>query len=242
VQVTFGNGGWVALGGLDPELPGPVYIRFREINGRMRMTEFYLDASGSEGGIEAEDLRAFPVRQVEALVNEDAVQLKHFEQRPAPDLSVLASYFTTDIRDVVDLADQVGKGNWVVASLVAQQLPPSEEQGTVFGSPQGGGHQLTPGEQAGAGFAVMRVRRRLANWEVREVDTSYRLERGPDDGLTNEFLSTIARAYNAAIARGESPCKAIAGQTGHGKRTVERWVYTARQRGIMPRGRKGVSG
>ncbi len=57
----------------------------------------------------------------------------------------------------------------------------------------------------------------------------------PRAGLTPEFLQEVANAYTAAVARGERPNKALAEQVGHdNSRTVERWVYLARKRGLLP--------
>jgi transposase len=60
--------------------------------------------------------------------------------------------------------------------------------------------------------------------------------------LTDKFLSDIARAYAAAVARREPPNKTIAADAAVPIRTVERWVYTARKRGIMAPTRKGSRG
>jgi hypothetical protein len=60
--------------------------------------------------------------------------------------------------------------------------------------------------------------------------------------LTDEFLSDVARAYATACARREPPNKTLAADAQVPQRTVERWVYTARQRGIMPPTVKGSRG
>lgn len=67
---------------------------------------------------------------------------------------------------------------------------------------------------------------------------------GPD-GLTDDFLRDVARAYNSAVAFGQKPNQALADQTGtrtaDGRtRTVESWVYLSRKRGFLApaRGRK----
>ncbi len=57
----------------------------------------------------------------------------------------------------------------------------------------------------------------------------------PTAGLTADFLRQVADAYLAAVRRGERPNKALAAQVGHdNSRTVERWVYLARKRGLLP--------
>ncbi|WP_146231841.1 hypothetical protein [Lentzea atacamensis] len=78
---------------------------------------------------------------------------------------------------------------------------------------------------------------------VRTADREFRVTEGPTRGLTDEFLRSVKRAYEAAVARGERPNAAISNQLGIPLKTVQRWVYTARQRGIMqPAGRQGASG
>lgn len=74
------------------------------------------------------------------------------------------------------------------------------------------------------------------------TSTAYRLSEVPNAGLTDEFLGRLRRAYFAAIQRGEAPNKAIATDLHLSRRTVERWVYIARQRGIMPPARTGAKG
>jgi hypothetical protein len=72
------------------------------------------------------------------------------------------------------------------------------------------------------------------------LDTGARLA-PPNAGLTDDFLRSVADAYMAAIARGESPNKALAKQIGHQKsRTAERWVYLARKKGYLPAARRGA--
>lgn len=63
----------------------------------------------------------------------------------------------------------------------------------------------------------------------------------PNGGrLTNEFLDQVARAYRAAVRRGEWPAPAIAAQAGVSVHAARKWIYTARKRGIMESGRQGV--
>lgn len=65
--------------------------------------------------------------------------------------------------------------------------------------------------------------------------------RRPESGrLTDEFLRDVHRSYTAAVARGEWPAPTLAAQAGVSPAAVRKWIYTARQRGIMPPGRQGV--
>lgn len=76
-----------------------------------------------------------------------------------------------------------------------------------------------------------------------EPDREFRLTSGPgSDGLSDDFLRGVARAYAAARTRGEKPNVSIAEQASYPVKSVQRWVYLARQRGIMPRGQRGKVG
>jgi hypothetical protein len=90
---------------------------------------------------------------------------------------------------------------------------------------------------------VERVERGWQDARDSKEEAEFRLPfGGPPNGLTEEFLQDVAKAYAAAVARRERPNVALARQTGSPVKSVQRWVYTARQRGIMPRGSRGRPG
>lgn len=64
----------------------------------------------------------------------------------------------------------------------------------------------------------------------------------PGGRLTNEFLRDVARAYAAAVRDRKRPAEELARQAGPGvsPRSVQRWFYIARQRGIMDPVRPGA--
>ncbi|PZG54325.1 hypothetical protein C1I98_04385 [Spongiactinospora gelatinilytica] len=225
MRIYIGYGGWVAVDGLD--LPGPLYVRVREEGDRLRVSEFYLDASTSHTAIDGNDLRNIPFQQLETFINANAEHVKPVMGLPAPDLSTLASYYQTGFGNT---ERQIAEGNWVVASFAAQSIPADRDSDT----------------DPDSGVRIKRVPRQHPpgdGWKsLRSEERDYRLPCGPKDGVTDEFLRKVARAYNAAILRGERPNVAIAEQTGYQIKSAQRWVYTARQRGIMPRGRKGRAG
>lgn len=64
----------------------------------------------------------------------------------------------------------------------------------------------------------------------------------PEGGLTDAFLQDVATAYRDAVIRGLRPNIALAQQTGHGRRTVEKWVYLARKKGFLEPTRPGSVG
>ncbi len=223
VRAGFGSGGWVSIDGLG--LPGPLYVRVRyDDTGRLQISELYLDASQGTNFIEAQDIQGLPIRDIRAAINYWEEYLGHRIDEAAPDLSTLASYYAATF---VNFNEPLAEGNWVVGCLASQFIPPGEKRATTE-----------------TGQPVMRVPHAKRKWQgIREIDSSFRLPAGgPTEGLTDEFLRDVARAYTAALARGERPNKAIAEQTGFSDRTAQRWVYTARLRGIMPRGRKGAAG
>lgn len=201
-------------------LPGPLYVRVRQDgSGRLRVREFYLDASANEDSpITGNDLRQLPLGRVEAFINAHADAVLKRVRWVGPDLSTLATYYVTRF---FNYKRHIEERNWVVLNF-ADQLD-SERV-----------NQLPPFD---------RVQRKTREWRgVRDADLDFRLNSGPANGLTDDFLQDVARAYAAAVARAERPNVAMAGQTGYPLKSVQRWVYTARQRGIMPRGSKGRPG
>lgn len=64
----------------------------------------------------------------------------------------------------------------------------------------------------------------------------------PGGRLTDEFLESVARCYRAAVRERKRPGPELASQAGVPVRTVQHWVYLARQRGILAPGRPGVAG
>lgn len=64
-----------------------------------------------------------------------------------------------------------------------------------------------------------------------------------DGRVTDDFLREVARAYSAALQRGDRrPAVTLAEQAGVTVHATRKWILTARQRGIMPPGRAGKAG
>jgi hypothetical protein len=180
--------------------------------------ELVLDASEGEP-ITAATLHALPLPAIESFCNTDV---------PTRDY----------LRDHFDIASPVGgpatgSNIAVLASHFA----------TTFGTRTDPATNWATAAQQSTMHGAQRVRRQRPPRRV-AADTSYRLS-PPAGGLTPEFLANVARAYSAAVARGEPPNKTLAVDVGHGAdhtRTVERWVYLARKSGVMPPARKGSRG
>ena len=116
----------------------------------------------------------------------------------------------------------------------------ASHSGVSFGPPDPG-ESMSWVQAAQHGERVNRFRK--PRRRAQPLD-DYRLDSGPgSDGLTDGFLARVSRAYAAAVARGESPNKIIAADVFASPRSVERWVYEARRRGVMPPARgRGARG
>lgn len=66
--------------------------------------------------------------------------------------------------------------------------------------------------------------------------------RPPDGRLTEDFLNDVADAYRWFTAAGRPPAPSISETSKVPVRTVHRWIYEARKRGILPPARAGRAG
>ncbi|MEU9245677.1 hypothetical protein [Streptomyces sp. NPDC048385] len=64
----------------------------------------------------------------------------------------------------------------------------------------------------------------------------------PEGRITDDFLQDVAEAYRWYASRDEPPAPSIAQMAGAPVRTVHRWIYEARKRGILPPARSGRAG
>jgi len=64
----------------------------------------------------------------------------------------------------------------------------------------------------------------------------------PDGRITDDFLRDVAEVYRHFAATKKAPAPAIAELAEVPVRTVHRWVYEARKRGILPPARAGRAG
>jgi len=66
--------------------------------------------------------------------------------------------------------------------------------------------------------------------------------KAPEGRLTDDFLKDVADAYRFFTDANQSPGPAIADMSGVPVRTVHRWIYQARKRGILAPARSGRAG
>jgi hypothetical protein len=191
---SFGTGGWVRLD--DPEMPGPVYLRYRSDGGRAVLTEFYIDGRDREiptGLFRKLDLAGFTAWAMHGM----GEWLEVGASEPAPDLSRLASYWKH--------RPGPARKDWIADSFRAQS-----GEGPVKQPPFG--HE--PGK-------------------VEHKPSRPDPVKAPKNGLTDDFLGTVADNYVWAVRNHERPAVVIAAQTGYQKRTVSSWIMKARDRGLL---------
>lgn len=189
-------------------MPGRVYVRMQEVDGRLRMTELYIDGRGTP--IPPSALRRFPVQMLEQWVASwfdtelGSLSIPR-SKMPGPDLSRLAAYFGGSRK-----ALRRNTTNWVVDSFLAQ-----EDGNERMQAPYPKDLVTITDEDDAEGWPV-------------------ELSLPPDGRLTDEFLHDVAVAYEAAIRQRLPPANELAKAANVSPRTVHRWVYTARKRGVMP--------
>jgi hypothetical protein len=218
--LTGGHAGWLRWDASDCP---PTFLRFLPgSRGRWLLRELVIDASESEP-LTAAVLARIPVADIETYINGDKTMRETMESHlnvasacagPATGSNV-AVLASHYVTTYGTRADPAK--DWCVAATM-----------TLWGE------------------NVVKKRRPSTRYQL-AVDAEYRLTSPPGpDGLSDEFLDQVRRAYVAATYRGEPPNKTLAVDVGHGAkhtRSVERWVYEARKRGIMPPARaRGARG
>ena len=196
--------------------PGALYLRL-ELNpdGRWTTREIYIDGDGAE--ITPRMMRAFNLSRLEALANDEAESLAaRYDEVSAGDLSRLASNIGVTFASGSDPAT-----DWV-ASNYFSSVPAKMRTDTDY--------------------AGLKPAKRVSRKPVKQQDQVLLL-RGPEDGITDEFLTDVAAAYYSALRHGKKkPNQELAKHVQVSHRTVEGWVKQARDRGIMPPARRGAAG
>ena len=230
-SLSFADAGWTRYDATG--LP-PVYLRWiPNDRGRWLARELFIDATENEP-ITAAVLGRIPVSALEAFVNGDKPTRErlasHLELSSAlggpargSNVAVLVSHYDTHFGPPT--TDQ--PTNWVALAWLST-YPQLIDQET--------------GKKVDNPFKIKK--RRQSTRREAQLDADYRLTSPPGpDGLSDDFLSRVRRAYVAASLRGDPPNKTIAADVHASPRSVERWVYEARKRGIMPPARaRGARG
>jgi hypothetical protein len=221
MRASYGLSGWCRIDD-DLDLPGPLYVRLRNVGGNVQVSEIYVDGRGE--AIKPAAIRNLPLRQIEEWIAGDYPRGRL--NVPGPDLSRLASSHATIWgrgtyagRHCDECGGPVKRSkphppygeqaltDWVALSWYAQYpgsgIPQSSSKGPKPGTP------------------------------VPQPDLP-RLD--PPAGtriLSDDYLLAVKDAYAAAVANGLPPAKTLAPMAGVDVRTIHRWVSIARSRGLM---------
>lgn len=243
-------GGWARLEGEDFGLPGLVYARFADVDGRLRITELYYDGRGEP--IQAGALRRFPLGPVEdwlSIDEEDWIRagLPHV----SPDLSRLASHFHGRSGRMNGVAGYRGRTCANCGAFLERDERYAEQHRQVLGS-EYRERAITDWVHLSLLAQYDREFFESRGWPIvpqsprgREGETEVGSEpitlADPEAGLTDAFLQDVARAYRAAVGQGRrDPAVAISElpSVTYGVRTVHSWIYKARKRGYLPPARR----
>jgi hypothetical protein len=210
MRVHKGNSGWCLVTG-DTGLPGRTYVRVTEHEGTLRVTEVYIDGEGEP--IEPGQLRRLGLQSIEDtaryLASHDPELHRHSEATAGPDLSRLATYFSTTFG--VRENGQPARLHWVADSMHAQVRGSKVPQAPRIPLP--------------------------SKAEKVALDEP-RLDPREGHQLTDEYLLKVAEAYTAAVAKRMPPAKTLAPMAGVDEKTIHSWVAKARKRGLMPPARR----
>jgi hypothetical protein len=219
--LSWGWGGWIRYEASDCP---PTYLRYLpNERDRYLLRELVIDSAEDEP-ITAGVLARIPVTAIETLLNGDK------EAR-----AQLADSVNTKSSPVGGPA--TGSNIAILASryvtLYGNAADPTEDW-------------CVAAAYATAGIKpYANVKKRHQSGRQLSTDAEYRLTGPPGpEGLSDEFLDRVRRAYLAATRRREpSVSKALAADAQVSHRSVERWVYEARKRGVMPAARaRGARG
>lgn len=217
--LSAGHGGWLRYEAGDCP---PTYLRFLPgERGRWLLRELVIDGSESDP-LTTATLGRVPVAAIETYINSDtqmrAQMTDHLRIASAPG------------------GPETGSNVAVLASHYVSTYGPAADPATDW--------CVAAAFTLFEGAKNVVKKRRSYKRDQLSLDADYRLAAPPGpDGLSAEFLDQVRKAYVAATLRGEPPNKAIAADVQASPRSVERWVYEARRRGIMPPARaRGARG
>lgn len=149
-------------------------------------------------------------------------------------------------RDLQAIAVHIDREGWPISAAELRALPLAKIRSLAADGPAAGrplnDAEVNPATRVSKALEAAFATSRGAE-QPWGADTSTRLTaESPKAGLTDDFLTEVATAYRAAIARDERPNKALSEQSGYPIRTVERWVYLARKKGVLPPTKPGSVG
>jgi hypothetical protein len=229
-RVAFGNGGWVRVESppelRDPDqIVPPGYVLLARLGfsppSSERLVPLEIFLYRSDGGpVSAAAWRRVKLGTFEERVNDKSIlsTVVNRSGTPGPQLWMAAQHFATTWGT---RQGELNRPHWV-ADMFFSQIPDSGVSAPTFELNQDRGELWT-------------------TWmEVSEdLDLNLHLPRE----TTDDFLEEVAEMYRILVAAGQNPAPTIAEANDVQKvTTVHYWIRKARERGMLPVGRRGKAG
>jgi hypothetical protein len=257
-SLMMGNGGWVRY---DSPERSSVYLRFAELDGRLRPVELYWP-SGEDQPLGSRAMRDLPLGRLEAWVNdpETARYVRTHIDIPGPPMRTVISYY--NVRFGESSLTEPRYRNWAVEMYFDQLGHPDVAHVEQY-APESARGQLsfTRPEPATAQAAALDATVQVGNPSGSEVfgKATGRFGFGSGPELTprevdpklkvpivrpypDAFYQRVADVYGALAAQHRAVAPIIAEANNVPVSTVHRWVKEARRRGFIGQGVRGRTG
>jgi hypothetical protein len=208
-SLDCGYGGWCRW--QSSEAPGPVFVRFADVAGRLVIVDLFLPSDGKP--IDSNSLRRVPLARIEQWVSvpEYAKTVRGKLNFPAPDLRTAAAYFQTSF-------GSAAPAHWVRDMFFSQ-----------FDAWDGPRPDPVP-----LSDPLPTLKRRPLDKKALKIKVPAARPFGDD------FYRRVAGAWRAATDAGvRAPAEVMSDINGVQPSQVHRWVKVARSKGFLERGRVG---
>jgi hypothetical protein len=196
----------------DIDLPGPLYLRLRP-DERGRWRVTELYLDGRDAPVTGAMLRQLPLAAIESIAQKDGDDQHLARQDEYPGIQM--SVMASHYATPASWPAGTPGEDWL-DDMLASQI-----------------------KRGGAPTPIKRAR----DPKIRTPMADNSPLSAPGGRVTDEFLRELARRYMALVERGErGPAVTLAKQAHVTVHAVRKWVYMARQRGILPPGRRGQAG
>ncbi|MFJ4201564.1 hypothetical protein ACIP2Y_18275 [Streptomyces sviceus] len=211
--------GWLRL--REQSGGGPSVFLHYQLAGPTRQERLELQSVVMRGG-ESEGLsgrvwRRIPLSQIEEALTAWLVHAPFNAPTESVALNALQA------RETFMSGSDVGEVEPPSLDFLDEYFDQTEDLATIFFNPMPSGMLVSDGEDG------------LPAEKVPQISP-------PGGRLTDEFLSDVADAYRWFTDAKKAPAPGISEMAGIPVRTVHRWIYEARRRGILPPARAGRAG
>lgn len=211
--------GWLRL--REESGDGPSVFLHYQLNGPERQERLELQSvvmrSGEDEPLSGRLWRRIPLSQIEEALTVWLVQMPF--NAPTESVALNAMQARESFMQGSDLSDIEAP----TLDELDRYFDDTEDIATVFFNPIPSGSLVSDGTEG------------LPAGKIPEI-------KPPSGRLTDEFLGDVAEAYRWLTDAKRPPAPAISEMSGVPVRTVHRWIYEARKRGILPPARAGRAG